>query len=314
MAHKSVLFLDQNANERGTSVATHTYAKYNEEILGNTSIILVPADADKTSLDLYRSRFSEVHALHSPGDIVAFTRSADFCYALTSGIPAPFDLNKVACRVGIHCVFTAHCPHGDVYAAVSEWVALNYALKSVPVVPHIVELPPCDQDLREELGIPRDAVVFGRHGGYYEFNILAVMQTIAHSLQHREDIYFLLMNTQPFFEHPRLVYLPKTMDINRKSRFVNTCDAMIHARREGETFGLAVGEFSIRRKPVITWFWSHDRQHINTLGKEGIYYRTPLELFKILTEFRKGEQRPDCYSAKYHPEKVMGQFETVFLS
>jgi hypothetical protein len=314
MAHKSVLFLDQHANERGTSVATHTYAKYNEDILGNTSIILVPADADKTSLDFYRSRFSEVHALHSPDDIVTFTRNADFCYALTSGIPTPFDLNKFACRVGIHCVFTAHCPHGDVYAAISEWVALNHALKSVPVVPHIVELPPCDQDLRAELGIPRDAVVFGRYGGYYEFNIFAVMQTIAYSLQQREDIYFLLMNTQPFFEHPRLLYLPKTLDFNRKSRFVNTCDAMIHARREGETFGLAVGEFSIRRKPVITWFWSHDRQHINTLGKEGIYYRTPLELYKILTEFRKGEQRPDCYSAKYNPEKVMGQFETVFLS
>jgi hypothetical protein len=314
MAHKSVLFLDQNANERGTSVATYAYAKYNEEILGNTSIILVPANAGREALDLYQGRFSEVHTFQVQDDIIAFTRNADFCYALTSGIPAPFDLNKSACRVGIHCVFTAHCPHGDVYAAVSEWVALNYALKCVPVVPHIVELSQCDQDLRAELGIPRDAVVFGRYGGYHEFNIFAVMQTIAHSLLHREDIYFLLMNTQPFFEHPRLLYLPKTLDFKRKTRFVNTCDAMIHARREGETFGLAVGEFSIRRKPVITWFWSHDRHHITTLGENGIYYRTPIELFKILTEFKKGEQRPDCYSAKYYPEKVMEQFETVFLS
>ena len=39
---------------------------------------------------------------------------------------------------------------------------------------------------------------------------------------------------------------------SEKEAFYRTCDAMLHARRDGETFGLAVAEFSVRNKPVIT--------------------------------------------------------------
>jgi hypothetical protein len=210
-------------------------------------------------------------------------------------------------------VFTAHHRHGDVYAAISEWVADTYALHDVPVVPHIVILPDTDEDLRNELGIPEDAVVFGRHGGYEQFNILSIMQTIAQSLNDRKDIYFLFMNTAPFYEHPRIIYLPKAHVMEYTAKFINTSDAMIHCRREGETFGLAVGEFSLRRRPVLTWYWSFDRHHINVLGEDGIYYRNPRELYQILMSFQKGEQRPDCYSGLYNPQTVMDQFEKVFI-
>ena len=42
------------------------------------------------------------------------------------------------------------------------------------------------------------------------------------------------------------------IDLNKKVEFISSCDAMIHARQMGETFGAAVSEFSIKNKPVIT--------------------------------------------------------------
>jgi hypothetical protein len=89
---------------------------------------------------------------------------------------------------------------------------------------------------------------------------------------------------------------------------------MIHARKKGETFGLAIGEFSLRRKPVICWFWSFYRFHIQVLGGHGIYYRTPAELYRILMSFEKSVERPDGYSERLNPHWVLEQFEAVFLS
>ena len=39
----------------------------------------------------------------------------------------------------------------------------------------MINLPICNENLRTILNIPKDAIVFGRYGGYYQFDI-----TIAH--------------------------------------------------------------------------------------------------------------------------------------
>ena len=314
MPGKTVAFFDPNANERGASVAIHQYADYNERILGNRSVIALPREAEGPSADMYRNRFPDTVTYGSVDDLGALSRQVDVFYMLTYGHVPPFDLAALRCRSAVHCVFTAHNPHGDVYAAVSEWVADTYAITEVPVVHHIVDLPDAVGDLRRELSIPPEAVVFGRYGGFTQFNIMAVMRTIAHAVASREDLYFVFINTAPFMEHPRVIYLPKTVDPAYKARFINTCDAMIHARAEGETFGLAIGEFSQRRKPIVSWFWSTDRFHLHVLGEHGIYYRTPPELFATFMSLKKGETRPDCYSEKFSPQRVMEQFDRVFLA
>ena len=57
-------------------------------------------------------------------------------------------------------------------------------------------------------------------------------------------------------------------------RFFATCDAMLHAREEGETFGMAVAEFSLRNKPVITYNGSgqYDNAHVRMLGSKALLY------------------------------------------
>ena len=91
-------------------------------------------------------------------------------------------------------------------------------------------------------------------------------------LDKREDIIFLFLNTTKFIEHERVIYLPKTISRNTKSRFINTCNFMLHARRDGETFGLAVAEFSVANKPIITYGNSKDNEHLRILKDKAIIY------------------------------------------
>lgn len=100
------------------------------------------------------------------------------------------------------------------------------------------------ESLRKELHIPKNAIVFGRHGGNDTFDMDFVKQAVIKTVMNK-NIWFLFLNTDPFFSHKRIIYLPATADLKYKTKFINTCDAMIHGRYHGETFGLACGEFSI---------------------------------------------------------------------
>ena len=68
-----------------------------------------------------------------------------------------------------------------------------------PVVPHVVRpCEPCGADLRAALGIPPDATVFGRHGGYHTFDISFVHAAVREVAERRPDIFFVFLNTAPF--------------------------------------------------------------------------------------------------------------------
>lgn len=61
------------------------------------------------------------------------------------------------------------------------------------------------------------------------------------SLERDRQIRLLFMNFEPFLEHPRAIFLPGVSDVNRKAEFIASCNVMLHARLQGESFGLAVG-------------------------------------------------------------------------
>lgn len=204
--------------------------------------------------------------------------------------------------------------HGDVYAMGSKWLSkiTNY---KIPYVPYMVHLPDHDLDMREELGIPSDALVFGRNGGWETFDLPFVKQSIIEALEKRNDIWFVFQYTEPFFKHERIIYSDSTADLNEKVRFINTCDAMLHARYIGESFGLSCAEFSIRNKPVITYNKSPERNHIDTLGEKGIYYEDYSNILYILLNLNKKEINSlewNCYR-DYSPEKVCQKFKEVYL-
>lgn len=99
-----------------------------------------------------------------------------------------------------------------------------------------------------------------------------------------------------------------------KRKFINTCDGLIHAREGGETFGLTCGEFSICKKPVITWGGSEGNEHLLILKDKAVVYNNSEELETIITSFTK-----DKYDVNengymfYNPENVMKIFNDICL-
>jgi hypothetical protein len=304
-------------NERGTDVALWDYAHFAELLLGHRSRILCPADADLTALDKFRQRFS-VFLYADPRDRQAALRDVDVYYEIVHGSDFGEELVRPPeGRLVRHAVFSADAPRGDVYAAVSDWVATHRGPLgvTVPVVPHMVWLPRVEGDLREELGIPPDAVVLGRHGGPSTFDLPFVHAEVVAAVQRRPELYFVFLNTARFCEaHPRILHLDATTDPERKARFVQTCDGMLHGRSDGETFGLSVGEFSILGRPVLTWLGGTDRHHIDVLGDKGLYYADGAQLRQLLDRFVPGPGEFDAFSERFSPAAVMQRFDEVFLA
>jgi hypothetical protein len=180
----------------------------------------------------------------------------------------------------------------------------------------MIDLPIGSKSLRSDINIPEDATVFGCYGGSDSFNLDFVKKAIAEVVSQSPQTYFLFMNIERFIDHPQVIFLPGNSDPVFKSSFINTCDAMIHARGIGESFGLACGEFSMHNKPVITYALSPQRNHIDVLGSKAILYKGPEELKKIFLGFDRvwhQKQEWDCYSKEFSPAVVMKKFASVFL-
>lgn len=298
-------FLNNQLDCRGTGNAVYNYAHYNEEILGNKSTIYTFADGkhDSGAYAKFQARFRVSNVSDSFSDL-------DALYHIKSGVNDGF---SPGLPYLVHAVFNNE-PHGTIYATISPWMGERFKL---PFVPHIVEIFPTDEDLRDELGIPVDALVFGRYGGVETFTIPFVWDVINELLELRDDVYFLFMNTNvpnvTLFAPDRVIFLQSTVDPSEKRKFINTSDAFLHARTQGETFGIAVGEFAIAGKPIVTYSGSPERSHLQELGSAAYLYNDKNTLKEMLRLMPTKQQIFNTGYIHFTPEKVMKKFKEVFL-
>jgi hypothetical protein len=321
-------FFVRHFTERGTEVAVYDYAKYNEELLYNKSYIIcftqetqrkIHFPTERYSYDKFSQRFPiiEISSIKEMEHVIKRYQLSVFYTQTYGGGGDIYEFpNKKLwgnCKTIKHCVFDTTYPEGDFYVSISEM--LNRTKHTnIPVIPYIVNLPQHDGDLRRELRIPDDAIVFGRYGGTEEFNIKMAHDAIKEHLHNTENVYFVLMNTNPFFTHPRMIYVDRNIDLMYKVKFINTCDAMIHARQMGETFGLSIAEFSIKNKPVITCNCG-DVEHIKILGDKAIIYNSREELVNIFQNIKRIRNARSDWNAYrlYSPEYVMNRFKTYIF-
>jgi glycosyltransferase involved in cell wall biosynthesis len=129
-------------------------------------------------------------------------------------------------------------------------------------------------------------IVFGRYGGYEQFDIQYVHRIVYNVARENPNIYFLFANTKRFCPFlTNIIHIDKIVDNDKKVEFINSCDAMIWARSDGETFGLSIAEFSIKNKPVLDTKVG-DLAHVELLGEKGIWYEES-NLRNILLTFDK---------------------------
>jgi hypothetical protein len=216
----------------------------------------------------------------------------------------------------IHAQFLCDEFHGDAYAYLSSWMSRMMTGRADSFVPFFVPKLQSQENLRTRLAIPAAARVFGRHGGWDTFNIPFARRAVAaHARNHPQD-HFVFLNTEPIPGTQGLGnvhYLPATVDPGEKARFLATCDAMLHARWHGETFGLAVAEFAVLGKPVMTYGGSRERAHLEMLGQAGEIYENEGELRELLNNQPNSRPRISQYSHWAEPANVMEMFKKRFL-
>lgn len=319
--NKNKLKIAFHTNEigvRGSEWASYKYAHYNEKILGNDSIYIAGPKSSQFERPESHKVFSERFKVYrydnwSEVDNILLNEGVDIIY-MHKGGNNDGKYSNVA-KTCVHACFQMYDPHGDVYAYNSEWLSGIMNNGSNPFVPLMVDLPNNKSNLRQYLNIPNEAVVFGRLGGPDQFDINYVKEAVKKVLSEREDVYFLFGFTDPFISHPRVIHYPAFCDEDFKNQFINTCDAMIHARTMGESFGLAIAEFSSKNKPVITFNGGNDKAHLHMLGDKALYYNNYDEVYNILNNFTKDLSLRDwdAYSEKYNPNAVMKKFKEVFI-
>ena len=315
-----LVFHSNQLGIRGSEVALYDYAFFNRTFLRNESVIAYDAKSPENRADViakFAAQFplipySEFSELETAAERMGCERAYFIKWGQRDG--------KITTRIPslVHAVFPTHFneAHGTIFAFISEWLSRAVSGGQAPFVPHMINLPEVAGDLRETLAIPKDAFVIASYGGAESFDIAFARDSVRDALERRSDLVFLFMNYPKWIAHERAIFLPANADMVFKARFINTADAMLHARAMGESFGIACGEFSIRNRPVIACASAPHRSHIEILGDAALLYADAPGLMNILLGIDKpfvASQNWDRYSARYSPRPVMEQFRRVFL-
>lgn len=336
-------------SERGTEVSAYDYAFYNEEILGNKSIIIANRkkifnNIEKIFIDLLKKvkifddnnikiftkrqrssykKFSNKFKIffydkREEIDQICKENKVDYFYAQKPGFKDNIYSNYS--KNLIHALYMFNQPHGHRYLYCSEWLSKKMTGKKDFYVPFIINnnFSKISSNLRNKLSIPKDQIIIASLGGKTSFDVEFVKKVMTEVLPKRKDLTFFFLNTIKFLHHPRAFFFPRTIDPVEKFGFINSADYMIHARSRGETFGLAVAEFSICNKPIIVYSNVPEKAHLDMLGEKSIQFSNEKELYEILINLDKSSLSKiknyyDCYSNKFSPEVVMNMFKERFL-
>ena len=317
-------FLSNKITIRGTEINLYNYADYNERILCNESIIITrqydhimtisPRDVTREAYQRFIDRFQVLY-YKNPSDVEGIIRrhGIDVLFIEKAGSSSD-GLVFNCCKTIVHAVFTTAEPHGDVYAPISDVVNRVHGT-NFPVLPNCITVDPTTESLHEELGIPRNATVFGAYCGADEYTVDYVRRAVYDigTDERYYTIYFLFMNIDTFCEpSERVRFLPGTVDMKRKRMFINTCNAMLYGRSGGETFGLACGEFSVCDRPVIARPGEHSNAHELILGDNMIRHTSYEELVDILTHWERYNKDVSTNGYKqFLPDAVMSIFQKM---
>jgi GR25 family glycosyltransferase involved in LPS biosynthesis len=307
---------------RGSEIALYDYACYTNMLLDHVVCIVVPKNHKEhvhpnsglTYDESIHNKFLKSFCVYEYTDLDETLKeiNADIFYVLKSGEKD----HLVASNIfnAIHCIFQCdeNNKHGNIYASICN----NINKCKAPVIPHICHSLP---KIEEKLFKSDSKYVFGCYGGYESFDIEFVQNTIKKVVETRDDISFIFMNIKKFIDSPLVKFFDKMTNVIDKSKFINSCDAMIHGRSIGESFGISIAEFTTLQKPIITWKHdgdtnpNEDLHHINVLQETGIYYKNEEDLFEIFINFDKFRTIPINYSEIFTPQVVMNKFNEHFI-
>ena len=333
-----IAFLDLNFTFRGTTRAILNYAEAINNYTEHRASVIVLARSQRISRDLaalYLCKGSpEVLIFTDIDDIARLTNQYYDCVYHVSGgrsieedqmlnlFEVPLLLHQVGYEkprsdldsTKFHCAYTSH------------WQSYFFSFNKAPVVPYIIKgessllrVEELRDKARRVFGLDDKKLVLGRHGGIDTWNLPFVTRVVMDTVRKRSDIGFIFMNTNPFDDHPSIKFIDGTASDSNLDLYFRCTDAMIHARWEGETFGLACAEFLVRKKPIITWSGSRERSHFWLADKSILTYNNQYDLASLLEYLsveelaEKAKGICDFIIESHSPSVCIRQFVKVFL-
>lgn len=335
-----VLLHDNQICERGTTTSLLDYARV-LRTRGHEVEISYWRDAPANVTSVIE-RVREEFPLHAHPDRDRLPRSLgdfDSAYSIKAGsqdgilLPDAHNL--------VHAVFQEYDPHGSRYVYISEWLAqavqhevnrrgndqlqrrgreaLAHGCTNALDFQHldlIVDIPQPQPGIRQQLGIPDDAFTILRFGGYDTFDIGWAQHTVVRLLDENSHWYFLGLNTQPFTDHPRAIFLPLVPDTVEKASIIAASDVFLTARGQGEAFGVAIAEALQIGIPVLAWDGGADRNHIAMLQGLGGLFQRPWDLRRRLRRLARGKDpssqaQRQARGDRYRPSVVGTRLESL---
>ena len=313
-------FYEGNIGFRGTTRSIIAYAdalqKYSKDFIC-TYYFLSSGKNHIPAAKLFLEKGIAVKAINRIEDLGV--EKLDFLYYVTSEPPGAIRWFKSLAKKTLLHQVGYQLPDYEAsthFAYTSHWQNLYFTDGKAHTLPYIIEDPDSinfelsKEDSRIQLGLPQEALVLGRHGGLDTWNLPFSSKAVIDAANNRSDIYFLFLNTPHFVDHPQIKFLNGTHDNYEREIYLSACDAMLHSRWEGETFGLACAEFLIRRKPIITWSESRERNHFlmaeNSVITFNNYADLRLLLESVEIDFLKHKSKliPVWMSTRYSQENV----------
>lgn len=285
-------FYDHGIGFRGTTRAIYEYARCLMDKEGVEVLFFFKPQLKSNNFSFGIEMLNagiQLRSIASPEEISE--ENLDFFYYVSSAPPSDYSwISSIRACSLLHQVGYQPPDYNtcDFFAYTGHWQSFFFSSGQAPVLPYIVEDKSPSREtrgrskLRKSLEIPEDAIVLGRHGGLDTWNLQFSNQAVVEAASRRDDLHFIFLNTPKFSNLPNIHFIEGTHDALIIQDYLECCDAMLHARWEGETFGLACAEFLIRRKPIITWSESRERNHIFLADKSAIFFNTYNDLLTLL--------------------------------
>ena len=310
-------FYLKEVNLRGISNSVYLFAINNQKILKNKSFIFYnknSSDNEIEAMEKFKKKF-KFFGVKNNDELNKFVKKLkiDYCYFQREGFK---DYLLPNTKNIIHAIFPENSKyHGYKYAFVSKWLSKNCSNNKYSYVPLPIRLPKSNQDLRNKLKIPKNAKVFGYHGGATSFDLKFVKDAIKKIVNENKNIYFLFMNINQFIFHKKVIFIKGSFDELKKVKFINSCDAMLHARSLGESFGISCAEFAIKSKIIFTYGFCKHRAHFEVCKDYITPYFSFKDLMYKLQNFKKEKKiRSNILQKKLSEKNAIKLFKKVFLN
>jgi hypothetical protein len=178
---------------RGTTVALYDYAYYLKHFYNFECIILYNKNYLENS-DLVKEKMIKEFKIFGYNykneiDKILIDEKCDYFFAIKGG--SNDGVISSVCKnliMAVSANISSYNIHGDKYYVCSPWLS---KISGIDYVPHMINLPENENNLREELSIPSNSIVFGRNGGYDSFDINFVKEVIRDILPLNHNYYFL---------------------------------------------------------------------------------------------------------------------------